>query len=181
MPEWGYPAWPRDPKSSGLRATQWATPSCPPNSRNYSIPDGKKLAIEILLNGNIIRACPEKSLRLTSSPQLPNRDGGRSWICLPAVAAWPLGAIVLALGLRQPSVTKHLGVLRKAGLVCVNKQGRQRIYELRLDPLRPVYDWVKTFEQHWDRHLDRIQARAEQRAFVSSSASYRTDLKKGAL
>src|SRR5271157_2928865 len=66
-----------------------------------------------------------------------------------------VGAIVLALGLRQPSVSKHLSVLRQAGLVCVHKQGQQRVYQLNLDPLRPVYDWVKTFEQHWERQLDR--------------------------
>ncbi len=79
-----------------------------------------------------------------------------------------VGAIVLALGLRQPSVSKHLGVLREAGLVFVNKRGQQRVYELNLDPLRPVRDWVKTFEEHWDRQLDRIKVRAQQRALASS-------------
>src|SRR5271157_89967 len=82
-----------------------------------------------------------------------------------------VGAIVLALGLRQPSVSKHLGVLREAGLVCVNKRGQQRVYELNLDPLRPVCDWVKTFEQYWDRQLGRIKARAERRALAVSSLS----------
>jgi DNA-binding transcriptional ArsR family regulator len=97
-----------------------------------------------------------------------------------------VGAIVLALGLRQPSVSKHLGVLREAGLVCVNKRGRQRLYELNLDPLRPVCAWVKTFEQHWDRQFDRIKARAERRAFAlsnvtsTSSAAGRTSRKKEA-
>ena len=61
-----------------------------------------------------------------------------------------VGAIVVALGLPQPAVSKHLGVLRQVGLVSVEKQGQQRIYELNLDQLRPVYDWVKTFEQHWE-------------------------------
>jgi DNA-binding transcriptional ArsR family regulator len=82
-----------------------------------------------------------------------------------------VGAIVLALGLRQPSVSKHLGVLRAAGLVSVNKQGQQRVYELNVDPLRPVYDWVKAFEQHWDHQLDRIKSRAEQRAMASLNAT----------
>jgi DNA-binding transcriptional ArsR family regulator len=106
-----------------------------------------------------------------------------------------VGAIVLALGLRQPSVSKHLSVLREAGLVRVNKEGQQRFYELNLDPLRPVYDWVKTFEQHWDHQLDRIKERAERRALALSDAisssnasratptsheSGRTNRKKGA-
>jgi len=82
-----------------------------------------------------------------------------------------VGAIVLALGLRQSSVSKHLGVLREAGLVSVNKQGRQRVYELNFDPLRPVYDWVKTFEEHWSHQLDRIKSRAERRALAFLEAT----------
>ena len=74
-----------------------------------------------------------------------------------------VGAIVLALGLPQPAVSKHLGVLREVGIVSVSKHGQQRVYALNHDQLRPVYDWVKTFEQHWEHQLDRIRARAERR------------------
>jgi DNA-binding transcriptional ArsR family regulator len=80
-----------------------------------------------------------------------------------------VGAIVLSLGLPQPAVSKHLGVLREVGLVSVVKQGQSRVYELNYDQLRPVYDWVKTFERHWDRQLDRIRARAEQRALAQGT------------
>ena len=90
-----------------------------------------------------------------------------------------VGTIVLALGLPQPAVSKHLGVLREVGIVSVSKQGQQRVYALNYDQLRPVYDWVKTFEQHWDHQLDRIQKRAEQRAQNLSSASQRATRKKG--
>ncbi len=89
------------------------------------------------------------------------------------------GAIVMALGLRQPAVSKHLGVLRAVGVVSVSKQGQQRVYELNLDQLRPVYDWVKTFERHWDRQLGRIQARAERRALAQSSTPQQPTRKKG--
>jgi DNA-binding transcriptional ArsR family regulator len=75
-----------------------------------------------------------------------------------------VGAIVLALKLRQPAVSKHLGVLREVGVVSVSKLGRQRVYDLNPEQLRPVFDWIKTFEQHWEHQLDRIRARAEQRA-----------------
>jgi DNA-binding transcriptional ArsR family regulator len=75
-----------------------------------------------------------------------------------------VGAVVVALGLPQPAVSKHLGVLKEVGLVSVNKQGQQRVYSLNADRLRPVHDWVKTFERHWERQLDRIRARAVQRA-----------------
>jgi DNA-binding transcriptional ArsR family regulator len=91
----------------------------------------------------------------------------------------PVGTIVVALGLRQPDVSKHLGVLRKAGIVSVSKQGQHRVYVLNFDRLRPVYDWVKAFERHWERQLDRIRARAEERARALASATGQSTGKKG--
>jgi DNA-binding transcriptional ArsR family regulator len=80
-----------------------------------------------------------------------------------------VGTIVLALGLQQPAVSKHLGVLREVGIVSVKKHGKSRVYELKLDQLRTVQDWVQTLEAHWERQLDRIRARAERCASRSSS------------
>jgi|SRR5579862_8792008 len=82
----------------------------------------------------------------------------------------PVGTIVLALGLPQPAVSKHLGVLREVGIVSVKKLGKSRIYELQFDQLRTVQDWVQTLEKHWESQLDRIRARAERRASHSSTA-----------
>jgi DNA-binding transcriptional ArsR family regulator len=81
----------------------------------------------------------------------------------------PVGTIVVALGLAQPAVSKHLGVLREVGIVNAKKLGKSRIYDLNLDQLRSIRDWVQTLEKHWESHLDRIRARAEQRASRSSS------------
>ncbi len=72
--------------------------------------------------------------------------------------------MVETLGLPQPAVSKHLGVLRKVGVVSVKKQGKQRVYNLEPEKLKAVHDWVKGFEALWDHQLDRIQERAEQRA-----------------
>jgi DNA-binding transcriptional ArsR family regulator len=91
----------------------------------------------------------------------------------------PVGTIVLTLGLPQPAVSKHLGVLRKVGIVSVSKQGQRRVYVLNLEQLRPVYDWVKPFERHWEHQLDRIRARAERRAADLSQKSGRSTGKKG--
>ena len=78
--------------------------------------------------------------------------------------ALAVGAIVLAVGMPQPAVSKHLGVLRKVGIVSVTSEGQQRLYRLEASTLKPVYEWAKSFEQHWSRQLDRIKRRAEKRA-----------------
>ena len=78
--------------------------------------------------------------------------------------ALAVGMLVVTLGLPQPVVSKHLGVLRKVGVVAVAKQGKQRVYSLEAESLKTVYDWVKAFERHWGHQLDRIKERAERRA-----------------
>ena len=77
--------------------------------------------------------------------------------------ALAVGTLVVMLRLPQPAVSKHLGVLRKVGVVAVIKQGKQRVYNLEAAQLKTVHDWVKTFEQLWGHQLDRIKVRAEQR------------------
>jgi len=78
--------------------------------------------------------------------------------------ALAVGAIVLAVGMPQPAVSKHLGVLRKVGIVSVTSEGQQRLYQLEASALKPFYEWAKAFERHWGHQLDRIQQRAEKRA-----------------
>jgi DNA-binding transcriptional ArsR family regulator len=70
--------------------------------------------------------------------------------------------LVEELGWPQPQVSKHLGVLRKVGLVRVVRKGKRRMYSLNGQELRPVYDWVKTYEHFWERQLQRIKDRAEE-------------------
>ena len=78
--------------------------------------------------------------------------------------ALAVGAIVVALGLPQPAVSKHLGVLRQVGIVSVAQQGQQRLYRLEGKELKHVYEWISKFERFWTHQLDRIKQRAEQRA-----------------
>jgi len=75
-----------------------------------------------------------------------------------------VGTLVVMLGLPQPAVSKHLRVLRKVGVVAVNKQGKQRVYNLEAEKLKTVHDWVKAFEELWGHQLDRIKERAEHNA-----------------
>ncbi len=93
--------------------------------------------------------------------------------------ALAVGAIVAALGLPQPAVSKHLGILRQVGLVAVSKQGRERVYQLNYSQLRPVAEWVKSLEQHWERQLDRVRLRAERRAQELAGDLGRTGRQKG--
>ena len=75
----------------------------------------------------------------------------------------PVNDIVASLGWPQPQVSKHLGVLKKVGLVTERRAGRQRLYRLNGERLRPIHDWVKAFERYWEHQLERIKARAEQK------------------
>src|SRR5262244_2527725 len=85
--------------------------------------------------------------------------------------ALAVGALVVAVGLPQPAVSKHLGVLRKVGVVSVDKSGRQRVYRLNAQELKAVYDWAKTFEHFWSHQLDRIKQRAEEKARAQADTS----------
>src|SRR5260221_12030971 len=76
---------------------------------------------------------------------------------------WAVGDVVARLRIGQPAVSKHLGVLRKVGVVTVVKRGQHRLYRLRAARLRPVHDWVKTYERYWTHQLSRIKERAEQK------------------
>jgi DNA-binding transcriptional ArsR family regulator len=64
--------------------------------------------------------------------------------------------LVHELGLAQPQVSKHLRVLREVGLVDVREAGRQRLYRLNGRALKPIHDWVKSYEQMWSDRFDEL-------------------------
>jgi DNA-binding transcriptional ArsR family regulator len=72
-----------------------------------------------------------------------------------------VGDIVTALGLAQPSVSKHLKVLRDVGLVDVRRDGRQILYRTNVEAIRPLHEWTGRFERYWRNQLSRIKERAE--------------------
>jgi len=69
--------------------------------------------------------------------------------------------IVLALRLEQPSVSKHLRVLKEVGLVRVRRSGRHKYYQTHADGIRPLHEWTSTFERYWGHQLLRLKERAE--------------------
>jgi len=68
----------------------------------------------------------------------------------------PVNDLVLLLGATQPQVSKHLRVLREVGLVEVREEGRQRMYRLNGEPLKPIHDWVKNYERTWNERFDAL-------------------------
>lgn len=67
-----------------------------------------------------------------------------------------VGDLVDRLGLSQPQVSKHLGVLRAVGVVSVRVDGRHRWYRVNGHALKPIHEWVRTFERTWNDRLDRL-------------------------
>ena len=74
----------------------------------------------------------------------------------------PVNDLVHALGLAQPQVSRHLRVLREVGAVQVRDAGRQRLYRLNGPALKPVHDWVKSYERLWSDRFDQLDAVLEE-------------------
>ena len=74
----------------------------------------------------------------------------------------PVGDLVDSLGLSQPSVSKHLRVLREAGLVQVRVDAQRQLYRLRPQPLVEVDEWLAPYRELWGRSLDRLGRHLEE-------------------
>ena len=68
----------------------------------------------------------------------------------------PVNDLVRELGLAQPQVSKHLRVLREVGAVDVRDDGRRRLYRVNGRALKPIHDWVKTYERTWAARFDAL-------------------------
>lgn len=84
-------------------------------------------------------------------------DGNRRMM-LDALAGGPASAGELAalLPIARPGVSRHLRVLREAGLVEVRQQAQQRIYSLRLEPFTEIDDWLSRYRTLWQQRLDAL-------------------------
>jgi DNA-binding transcriptional ArsR family regulator len=74
----------------------------------------------------------------------------------------PVNDLVRVLGLPQPQVSKHLRVLREVGAVDVREQGRQRLYRLNGHALKPIHDWVTTYERSWSERFEQLDVVLEE-------------------
>ena len=75
----------------------------------------------------------------------------------------PVGDIVATLGMEQPSVSKHLRVLKDVGLVRARRDGRHMLYRTNAEAIRPLHEWAGTFERLWRHQLQRVKERAEEK------------------
>jgi DNA-binding transcriptional ArsR family regulator len=73
----------------------------------------------------------------------------------------PVSDIVAALEMEQPSVSKHLRVLREVGLVRMRRDGRRKFYRTNAAAIRPLHEWAGEFERFWRHTLSRVKERAE--------------------
>ncbi|MGD0829334.1 MAG: metalloregulator ArsR/SmtB family transcription factor [Terracidiphilus sp.] len=80
-----------------------------------------------------------------------------------ALKEHPVGEIAIALRIDQPSVSKHLSVLRSVGLVRARCEGRQKFYQTNAEAIRPLHEWAGTFERLWKRQLLGVKQLAEER------------------
>ncbi len=75
----------------------------------------------------------------------------------------PVGELVEHLHLSQPAVSKHLRVLKQAGLVEARADAQRRIYRIRPEPLAELDDWLASYRQLWTKHLDRLEEHLDRR------------------
>lgn len=82
----------------------------------------------------------------------------RNILTLLARGEQPVNDVAQALRITQPQASKHLRVLREVHLVSVRGSGQQRLYRLNGEGLKPMHDWVKSFERFWNESFDRLDA-----------------------
>ena len=69
----------------------------------------------------------------------------------------PVGELVGQLKVSQPAVSKHLRILRQAGLVEVRSERQRRLYRVRSEPLREMYEWLHQYRRLWESRLDKLE------------------------
>ncbi len=89
----------------------------------------------------------------------PNR---RRILDLLLIEERPVGGLVDALAVSQPAVSKHLRILREAGLVEARTEAQRRIYRVRADPLQAIDAWLAPYRERWTASLDDLERHLDQ-------------------
>jgi DNA-binding transcriptional ArsR family regulator len=83
----------------------------------------------------------------------------------------PVNDLVQILGVNQPGVSRHLRVLREAGLVEVRQDAQRRLYRLRPEPLKEIDQWLEPYRQFWEQRLDALEAHLDRQAAEENEES----------
>jgi DNA-binding transcriptional ArsR family regulator len=75
----------------------------------------------------------------------------------------PVGELVAQLNMSQPAVSKHLRVLKEAGMVDVRADAQRRLYRIRPEPLAELDDWLASYRKLWTTRLDRLEEHLDRR------------------
>jgi len=87
----------------------------------------------------------------------------------------PVNELVERVHIQQSGVSRHLGILGRAGLVSVRPEGQQRFYSLRQQPFDELDEWIARIRAHWEARLDRFGAELERRKKTASTRKNRSN------
>jgi DNA-binding transcriptional ArsR family regulator len=116
--------------------------------------------LDIFLYGNVCLDMP-RAATTSDAFNAVAESRRRDILNYLAIEERAVGDIVVSLRMEQPSVSKHLRVLRDVGLVRVRRNGRHMLYRTNAEAIRPLHEWTKTFERLWQHQLNRVKERAE--------------------
>lgn len=123
-----------------------------------------RVCLDIFLYGNILRSMARAATTADVFNAIAEPRRREVIAVLADGREYAVNEVVVRLRMSQPTVSKHLRVLRKVGVVSMVKRGQHRMYRLNAAELKPVHDWVKTFERYWTHQLGQIKERAERKA-----------------
>jgi DNA-binding transcriptional ArsR family regulator len=124
--------------------------------------------VAAVLSRHLSYFLPAPTTQLRGTPEINRAKGWlkresrrRDILNYLAMQERSVSEIVDAMEMEQPSVSKHLKVLKGVGLVEVRRDGRQMLYKVNAMAIRPLHEWTSTFERLWKHQLLRIKERAE--------------------
>src|SRR5262249_49766744 len=120
--------------------------------------------LDIFQYGNIFDFIMARAATTSDAFNAVAEPRRREILLLLADREHSVNEIVAILRVDQPSVSKHLRVLRDTGLVRMRCNGRQKLYRTNAEGIRPLHEWTSEFERYWSHQLSRVKERAEKRA-----------------
>jgi DNA-binding transcriptional ArsR family regulator len=106
---------------------------------------------------------------MTSAFEILAEPNRRAILSLLASSEQCVGELERQLGMTQPTVSKHLRVLREAGFVEVEVDAQRRLYRLKPEPLKEVDVWLEQFRRFWSKHLDALERHLDRMEKASSA------------